>query len=432
MSVQGTTSAHVIFFQSPEALVQALQPLDLDEVTQRISLSKIPLKFECDATLAQRKVLPLRRGPVGNLLETEVFKGKTLTVFFPETPRVPHHLAIALERFDIRGVASVSKEENAELFATIKKITEIYQVKQIQGFVVAQFDTPQEGHLNRYVIEVIPHLPGFGGIKHTVDKVGCNRQVLFRSANLSPLTYGITRDEVLEQVDFWKLAFQQEHEPVDEASTRLTFPYSRHESYQLEAEKVLYRHLIELLEDRGGVVKEEIFFEEKISIEVPETVKAVTSAICAFCEPTIVERQLVYRHNGVSVFYNMRKSPKAGSAFLILPNRHTEKVYNLTQEEIDDIFIVRRALVEVLKDAHPECEVVIYTQDSPAVGQTVFHSHEQVVAIDPKTIALTWTMASLCPSGCVLDEEMRRIREEFSLKLEAKIQGTFILEKAAS
>lgn len=75
----------------------------------------------------------------------------------------------------------------------------------------------------------------------------------------------------------------------------------------------------------------------------------------------------------------------------------------------------------MLKETHPECEVIIYTQDDPAIEQTVFHSHEQVVAVDPNTIAFNWTMMSLYPSGNVTDEEMANVRREFGLKLQNKI-----------
>lgn len=67
---------------------------------------------------------------------------------------------------------------------------------------------------------------------------------------------------------------------------------------------------------------------------------------------------------------------------------------------------------------YEDCEVIIYPQDDPSVGQTVFHSHEQVVAADPKTIDLSWTMMSLYSRGNVSSEEMLKVREEFGLKLQ--------------
>ena len=75
-----------------------------------------------------------------------------------------------------------------------------------------------------------------------------------------------------------------------------------------------------------------------------------------------------------------------------------------------------------------EFEVIIYTQDDPSVGQTVFHSHEQVVAINPETASLAWTAMSLAPAS-VSPEEMARICKEFGLKLQRKMEE--VLERSA-
>ena len=424
-------ATNTIIFQSKAELERALAPLSVEAVTHRIAAStaSVALHFQYAEGLTQGKVIPLRNPGTGNLQKTEIYKTKALTVFYPETPRVPHHLTIALNRKAIRGVASVSDDENGELFATIRKITEIYKSLSIQGFVIAQYDTPQEGHWGRYVVEIIPHLPGFNQIKNIVDKVDCNRYVLFRTANLSPIRYPIKNDEICKQAQFWQEAFQKAHPPLTESDIRIVFPHSRRESHQLEAEQVLCHQLLEMLQDKGGTVVEPTSFEAIMPTEVPEAVKSVTVTKCAFCDETVIANQLVYTHDNVSVFYNMRKGTKTGSCFLILPQRHIEKVYGLTSDEIHNIGIVRKALVEVLKETHPECEVMIYTQDDPAIGQTVFHSHEQVVAVDPKTIALTWTMMSLYPNDNVSSDEILKVREEFALKLRHKIREAEKLEE---
>jgi hypothetical protein len=55
------------------------------------------------------------------------------------------------------------------------------------------------------------------------------------------------------------------------------------------------------------------------------------------------------------------------------------------------------------------------------VGQTVFHSHEQVVVVDPKSIHLTWTVLSLYPSGIVSEKEMEKVRGGFRIRMEEKL-----------
>ena len=66
--------------------------------------------------------------------------------------------------------------------------------------------------------------------------------------------------------------------------------------------------------------------------------------------------------------------------------------------------------------------MITYIQDDPAVGQTVFHSHEQVVSVNPRTIALSWTLMSLYPNGSVTDEEMYQVKEEYGQKMQEKIK----------
>ena len=74
--------------------------------------------------------------------------------------------------------------------------------------------------------------------------------------------------------------------------------------------------------------------------------------------------------------------------------------------------------------------MIIYTQDDPAIGQPVFHSHEQVVSVNPDTIALSWTLMSLYPSGDVSDEEMHQVKEEFGQKMQRKINELAGLEES--
>lgn len=432
-SAEASTSGTTVAFSTKEDLEKALRPLGVEEVLGRIAAATASqrLNFQIDESATADKVSPLRNPGIGNLLKTEVYRTGALTVFCPQFPRVPHHLTIAFNRRNIKGFADITEEENAELFAMIKKIAEIYKTVSVQGFVVAQFDTPQDGHLGRCVVELIPHLPGFNDVKNIVDKMECNRHVLYRGANISPVPYKMSKESILEQAMFWQGAFQRQHPPLAESDIRITFPYTRKESHQAEAEEILHGHLVEIFQDAGARISNAPSCEARMPLQVPEVVKSVTVAKCAFCDNTVIERQLVHEYEDVNVFYNMRKGAKPGSCFLVLPKRHTEKVYGLNSSEIHNIYIVRKALAEVIKETHPGCEVIVYIQDDPAIGQTVFHSHEQVVAVDPKTMALTWTMMSLYPSGNVSDEEMVKVRQEFGAKLGQKIKELTVQEKSA-
>lgn len=98
------------------------------------------------------------------------------------------------------------------------------------------------------------------------------------------------------------------------------------------------------------------------------------------------------------------------------------------ESEIRNSYIVRKALVEVLKKVHSGSQVVVYIQDATSTGQTVIHEHEQVGAIDPKTVGLIWT-AYLYGAGRVSPEEMKDVIKKFRDELEQKIKEMTLFEQ---
>jgi|GEM_PF-1182633 len=413
-----------LVFRSKLELERALTPFSVDEITERMSRSATPftVHFEYDEGLDKGKIIPLRNKGVGNFLKTEVHRTRSFTVCYPEKPRVPHHLSLALNRENPKGIVGITEEENQELFATLKKIAEIYKIISIQGFVSAQFDKPQEGHFAHYVVEIIPHLPNFKGIKNIADKVECNRHVLFRSADVSAASYPFKEGEKDNQAQFWVKAFQYDQNPLSHSDVTITYPHTRLESHQLEAEQILYKQLQELLQDKGGTLLAPSFCELKIPTEPCQPIKKITVESCAFCDKAL-HTQLVFEQDNVAILYNMRSPAKDSACFLLMPKRHLEKVYSLNSSEIKNMHILRVALVEVLKETYPKCEVIDYTQDDPTVGQTVFHHHEQIVAVNPATIAISWTLMSLYPNNPVSSEEMLKVKEEFGTKIKLKLKS---------
>ncbi|MCB1107712.1 MAG: HIT domain-containing protein [Chlamydiia bacterium] len=416
----------LITFQSPDHLKQALRPHSIEEVEKRISSCALSLAFEYRADDLESQSPPLRNPGVTGLLKHSVFESNQLTIYYPEFPRVPHHLAIALNRPCIEGMTSVSEEENQAIFGCIKKIAEIYKEIHITGFVIAQYDHPQQGHLNRYVVEIIPHLPGFNKVKNLADKVDCNRHVLFRHANISPVICAAAREGIETSTLFWKDAFKRETLPLTTEDITITFPHVRYDSHEQDAKQILEQHLTEILKDKGAEV-DSTFISRNLSMpmEITGDLKVIEVLECPFCDPAVLQKQHVFEYNGIKVIYNIRKGAKVGCNFLIFPKRHIEKVYGLSQEEIDTIGIVRKALVEVLRESHPDHAVITYIQDDPANGQTVFHSHEQVVSIDPDTIPFSWTLLSFYLER-ITDEEVAQVTKEFGEKMEQKIDRVTI------
>lgn len=412
-----------VTFPSEQAFQEAVRPLDPKEFSSKI-------KVEYNDGLQKKKVQPIRNPGVGNVLCTELYKTDVLTVYYPEKPRVPNHLAIALNRSQVNGFAEVSEEENAALVETIKKVDEIYKTAGIKGFVIAQYDTPQEGHSGRFVVEVIPHLPGFAETKNIVDKVDCNRYVLYRSENLSPVVYKMSNEEVQNHIQFWKKELPLEHPSLEDHEVKIALPYTRKESHEKEAKAVLSQHMKEILEDQGGEVSTEELCDLQMPLQRSSDETLIEVKKCFFCDKEIVNKQTVYDYGTVQVFYNLRKGAKEGSNFLILPKRRVSKVYGLTPEEVRDTYTVRKALVEVIKDTHPDSQVVVYIQDHPSVGQTVLHTHEQVVAIYPKISPIAWTYECGLYPKTVSDEEIAKVKADFNQKMQKKMANTQPMRKA--
>lgn len=354
-----------------------------------------------------------------DLLYSSLYQNQSITVYSPNIPRVPHHLSIALNRMDIREMNDLLEVEWRELFQTINKIAEIYyHFFSISGFVIALFEKAQTGHRDRFVIELIPHLPGFNKIKNIADKFDCYRYLFFRDAPLTALSYPTPQKTIDEHRDCWKWAFQTTVPPIPFNAFQISFPFIRAESHLEEAKAILRQHLLELFEQPGGRATMKL-----LPSEIPLVADIVRVSECAFCNLDIIQKQRVCEYQSAQILYNIRKGEKPGCNFLALPKRHTEKVYGLTSSEILDLLVLSKALIRVLKKMHPTHEVVSYIQDDPSVGQTVFHQHIQIVSINPKTFCYSWTLQSLFPNGRVSDVEMEQVTLEFREKLKEELPG---------
>ncbi len=412
-------ATQTITFSSEDELAEALYPHSLEEVTNRIAKSNgDPFQFEIDSNLTYESIAKPQNPVAVSLLETPIYLGQYLTVFYPKTPKVPYHLCIAFNR-NINGLVDVSFEENQELFQVVEKITQIYQSHQIDGFVLLQYNTPQEGHQNRFVIEVVPHLPGFKEVKNNCDKLEMNRYMLFRSAPITALNYPYDEKEIKKDLRVLTKAFKREIISFHSEDQNLNYPRKRYESHTLESQQLLNEHLIELMQHHHASA-ENIPIFSTLPTQVPGDVKTIEIQKCFFCDEVIIAKQCIFETEHAYLFYNMRQFAPNGDAFLILPKRHAEKTAETNEQEREDIFKLRQALIKVLLELRPDNQILVYIQDNPATGQTVFHHHEQLVCFDPKTIAFSWTLMSLFPIANIADIEMKNAQEKFSKLIKQK------------
>lgn len=411
-----------ITFNSEDELSKALYPHSLEEVTSRIAKSNTdPFQFEINFNQTCQNAAKPQNQVTDSLLETPIYHGQHLTVFYPKTPKVPFHLCLAFNR-DINGLIDVSFEENQELFQMIEKITQIYRTQKIEGFVLLQYSNPQKDHQNRFVVELVPHLPGFKDVKNNCEKAEMNRYMLFRSAPISALNYPYDEEQIKKDLDVLTKAFKRDIFPFQSENQSLNYPRKRYESHTLESLQLLYSHLIELMQHNHASA-ENISHLSTIPKEVLDDVRSVEIQKCFFCDKAIIAKQCIFETEHAYLFYNMRQFAPNGDAFLILPKRHAERVAETNEHEREDIFKLRQALTKALLELRPDNQVLVYVQDNPATGQTVFHHHEQLVCFDPKTIAFSWTLLSLFPVANVSDIEMKNAQEKFGKLVKEKLDG---------
>ncbi len=415
-----------ITFPSEDDFQNLIKPFDSKQLAGFLKeVHQIEVSF--DPSLEPQKHLSLNNPQKYHLFFSTLFSDENFNVFYPEFPRMDHHLVIQIKNPSDKFIG-FEEDKQLKLHQLINKISEIYAHKlNITGFVTAQYTEPQARHEGKEIVELIPHHPAHGESRNFLDKVDSNRYVLFDHANISPIDYQVSQKSRDEQIAFWKNELQIDQEPLLEKTLNRNFPTQLVDSYFDTCTEYLIQSLIQLFAKTGAKV--ENFSQHRFSLatDCSETIyKTVNVAKCAFCNPETIEKQQVFEYKEMVILYNFRKMAYPGTSFLILPKRHIEKSYSLTDEEIKAGALLKRALTNALRAKYPDFDVYFYNQQGASVGQTVFHTHEQVVSLENKSAAFLWTMLSLSynpgnVSAGVSLEEMKFITSEFRELIEGEI-----------
>lgn len=93
---------------------------------------------------------------------------------------------------------------------------------------------------------------------------------------------------------------------------------------------------------------------------------------CVFCDPKILERQVLFEGNGVLAVYPYK--PIVSGHVLILPKRHVERFEDLTQEEAGTLVTVIRK-VQKVSEVRGEKDYLLLQKNGKISGQSVPHVH---------------------------------------------------------
>ncbi len=415
-----------VIFSSDQQFQEVVKPYSKERITEFLA-DKYGIQVRVDPNLEPCQPETRTSSTQQNLLHTILYQDENLAVYYPENPRRSHQLSIAMKR-DVKGIQDLNLEEQCQLHDTIKRINEIY-VDQlgISGFVTAEYADLQKKHEGRSVVEILPNQPGYAHCRNFLDKADSHAQVLFGDQDLTRLNINLSQEEVDEQVAFWKRELHCSQKSLDEAKLKIILPSEEYDSHFSEVQDFVVNHLLEIFENAGAYIinKPKHHFTLAQGSDVELKTRSVVN--CIFCRDAIISRQKVIEYKDIYVLYNVTKKPHAGSSFLILPKRHTEKAYTLTKEDVENIGILKKALIHVLKNKFPGFQVVVYKQDAPSVGQTVPHTHDHVVAIDQETFPLYWSLMTLAynpdqVSVVVSEDEMLEVTQEFGQLLKLEIQ----------
>lgn len=357
---------------------------------------------------------PFLKPAVQEELPRLLWENELLEVYLPGAPRLDHHLWVSFKR-PISSFSEIPEEEYIELRRVVKKIqTILRETFGLVGFIF-QTNQPQNRLLpGRFVLEMIPPRQDSKTIFNLQDKVECMNDTFWR--DLFPLSLPTpTKEDKEKMALFWKSALE---EPLPSFSeSRENEPLCHQPTPRIrEAEeiKVMRDSIFQVLEQRFAILRE----KTDTILSPPESFVPAKDT-CTFCTKRILEGESVYESEFSYILYNYK--PASSAHFLILPKRHVRASEDLNEDELRDLYRLTCLLVELLQEERHSSDVVVYTQDSPAVAQKVPHSHTHVILKPPLFPYLIFTM-NYDKEPTLTKEQMTPILAEFRAKIQEKLR----------
>jgi histidine triad (HIT) family protein len=104
---------------------------------------------------------------------------------------------------------------------------------------------------------------------------------------------------------------------------------------------------------------------------------------CVFCQ--IIRKQLpasvVYEDEQVIAFLSNR--PVNEGHTLVLPKKHYENIYEISEEEVAYLFRVVKRIVHAVRDAMGAEGIRVVQNNGWAAGQVIFHMHVHIIPMMP-------------------------------------------------
>lgn len=104
---------------------------------------------------------------------------------------------------------------------------------------------------------------------------------------------------------------------------------------------------------------------------------------CVFCK--IIKKQApantIYEDEQVVAFLSNR--PVNEGHTLVVPKRHYENIYQISEEEVAYLFKITKRVAHAVRDAMDAKGIRIVQNNGWAAGQVIFHLHVHVIPLMP-------------------------------------------------
>jgi histidine triad (HIT) family protein len=131
------------------------------------------------------------------------------------------------------------------------------------------------------------------------------------------------------------------------------------------------------------------------------------SESCTFCK--IVRKEvpasIVYEDEEVIAFMSIR--PINVGHTLVVPKKHYENIYEISEEETAYLYKVVKKLAHAVKEAVGAEGIRIVQNNGEAAGQVIFHMHVHII---PMNKDHSWLHPDRARAADALRDDARRIR----------------------
>lgn len=146
-----------------------------------------------------------------------------------------------------------------------------------------------------------------------------------------------------------------------------------------------------------------------------------TDQNCIFCRRDFVESSFC-RTSRFSAVYNI--APILPGHSLIIPNKHYESLFELSEDELSEMIIFARKITSVLKTFF-HCDGFDWTiQDGVSAGQTIPHLHLHIIPRKPLDMPESneWYSKIILNEAQILDSVHReRLNEQDYITITARL-----------